>query len=114
MNDLYLETAKPSCDDEENGRADIECSECAAPLNIFDDEVILVSTADDPGESYCDKCAEKVAKAFPGNFHDRRDDAEALLRETADTLHEALAQGATAKSEIATRLSTLAARMVRR
>jgi hypothetical protein len=114
MNDLYLETAKPNREDEENGRADIECSGCAAPLNIFDDEVVVVSTADDPGEPYCDKCAEKVAKAFPGNIHDRREDAEALLRETADTLHEALAPGALAHSEIATRLSTLAARMVRR
>jgi hypothetical protein len=114
MNDLYLETAKPCRDDEENGRADIECSECAAPLNIFDDEVIDVGTADELGEPCCNKCAEKVAKAFPGNVHDRREDGEALLRETADTLHEALAHEALANSEIATRLSTLAARMVRR
>lgn len=114
MNDLYLEAAKPDRDDDENGRAGIECSECAAPLDILDDGVIVVSTADDPGEPYCDKCAEKVAKAFPGNIHDRREDAEALLRETADTLHEALAQGVLAHSDIATRLSTLAARMVRR
>lgn len=114
MNDLYLETAKPSHDDDENGRADIDCSECGAPLNIFDDEVIHVSTFDDPGEPYCDKCAEKVAKAYPGNVHDRREDAEALLRETADTLHEALAQSVLAHTDIATRLSTLASRMVRR
>ena len=114
MNDLYLETAKPSRDDEENGRADIECSECAVPLGIFDDEAIVVSTADDPGEPYCDKCAEKLAKAFPGNVHDRREDAEALLQETVDTLHEALAQGVFEHPDIATRLSTLAARMARR
>lgn len=114
MNDLYLETAKPSRDDEENGRVDIECSECAAPLNIFDDEVIVVGAADELGETCCNRCAEEVAKAFAGNVHDRREDAEALLRETADSLHEALAQGALANSEIATRLSTLAGRMVRR
>lgn len=114
MNDLYLETAKPSRDDEENGRADIECSECDAPLNLFDDEVFIVSTADDLGESYCGKCAEKVVKAFPGNVHDRREDAEALLRETADTLQEALAQGVLVHPDVAIRLSTLAARMVRR
>jgi hypothetical protein len=112
MNDLYLETAKPDRDDEYRGG--VECSECAAPLNILDGGLIVVSTADDPGEPYCDKCAERVAKAFPGNIHDRREDAEVLLRETADTLHEALAQGALARSDIATRLSTLAARMVRR
>lgn len=110
MNDLYLETAKPC----ENGRADIECSGCAAPLNIFDDEVIVVGTADDPGEPYCDTCAEKEAKSYPGNVHDRREDAEELLRETADTLDEALAQVVLARSDIATRLSTLAARMARR
>ena len=114
MNDLYLGTAKPNREDEENGRADIECSECAAPLNIFHNEVIVVSTADDSGEPYCDKCAEKVVKAFPGNIHDRREDAEALLQKTADTIHEALAHGVFARSDIATRLSTLAARMVRR
>lgn len=114
VNDLYLEIAKPTRDDEENGRANIECSECAALLNIFDNEVIVVGTADHPGEPYCDKCAEKVAKAFPGNVHDRREDAEALLREPADTLHEALAQSVLAHSDIAIRLSTLASRMVRR
>lgn len=114
MNDLYLETAKPCRDDEENGRADIECSGCSASLNIFDDEVIVVGTADDYGESFCDKCAEKVANSYPGNVHDRREDAEALLRETADTFHEALARGLLARSDIATRLSTLAARMARR
>ena len=113
MNDLYLETAKPSQDNGENGRADTECSGCSASLNIFDDEVIVVGTADDPGEPYCGTCAEKEAKSYPGNVHDRREDAEALLRETADTLHEALTQGVV-HSEIATRLSTLAARMVRR
>jgi hypothetical protein len=112
MNDLYLETAKPDRDDEYGGG--IECSECAAPLNIFDEEVIVVGTADDPGELCCDKCAEKVAKAFPGNVHDRREDAEVLLRETANALHEARLRGALAHSEIATRLSTLAARIVRR
>src|SRR5450759_1819666 len=112
MNDLYLETAKPDRDDENGGG--VECSECAAPLNILDDGLIVVSTADDPGEPYCDKCAERVAKAFPGNIHDRREDAEALLRETAPALHEARAQGVLAHSDIATRLSTLAARMVRR
>jgi hypothetical protein len=112
MNDLYLETAKPVRDDENEDV--VECSECAAPLNILDDRVVVVSTADDPGEPYCDKCAENVAKTFPGNIHDRREDAEVLLRETANALHEARLQGVLAHSEIATRLSTLAARMVRR
>jgi hypothetical protein len=111
MNDLYLETAKPDGGDHEDGRAAIECSECAVLLN---DGVIVIGTADAPGELCCDKCADRVAKAFPGNIHDRREDAEALLRETADTLHEALAQGVLAHSDIATRLSMLAARIVRR
>lgn len=114
MNDLYLETAKPCRDDEENGRADIECSGCSASLNIFDDEVIVVGTADDYGESFCDKCAEKMANSYPGNVHDRREDAEALLRETADTLYEAITQGLLSRLEITTRVSTLAARMRRR
>lgn len=109
MNDLYLETAKPGRDD-----ADIKCCRCAAPLDIYNDEVIVVSTADDPGELYCDKCAEREAKAFPGNVHDRREDAEALLRETADRLHEEIATGTLAHSGAAARLSALAARMVRR
>jgi hypothetical protein len=113
MNDLYLETVELThCD----GETELitECSGCAVPLDIFEGEVIVVSTADDPGERYCDKCAEKEAKAFPGNVHDRREDAEALLRETADTLHEELAAGAFSHPFTATRLSALAARMVRR
>ena len=114
MNDLYLETAKPNRDDEENGRADLECSDCAVPLNIFDGEVVVVSGADDYGTLYCNKCAERLAGAFPGVVHDRREDAEALLRDATDTLHAALAESGVANPEIATRLSTLATRMARR
>lgn len=113
MNDLYLETAKPGRDEGESGGTHIECSGCAAPLDIYNDEVVVVSTADDPGELYCDKCVEKEAKAFPGNVHDRREDAEALLRETADALYE-FATGALVHPGAAIRLSALVARMVRR
>src|SRR5450759_2426932 len=110
MNDLYLEIAKPDRDDANGGS--VQCSECAAPLNILDDRVVVVSTANDLGELYCDECAENIAKAFPGNIRDRREDAEALLRETADVLHAARTQGVLAQSDTATHLLALAARMV--
>ncbi len=114
MNDLYLETAKPNRDDEENGRADIDCSDCAEPLNIFDGEVVVVSKSDDQSALYCHRCAERLAAAFPGVVHDRREDAEVLLREATRMVHAALAGGGVADPETATRLSTLANRMARR
>lgn len=83
MNDLYIES-RPFSDDD----ADLECDECGCyivEVNRDPERVCIAYTAEEAAtpQPLCDGCTDNLADSYKGNVHDRREDAEALLREVA-------------------------------
>lgn len=87
MNDLYLTIA-----DLPDDCADLECDSCGLYVANINPEIdgvcyyVAAFTAEEAElpERLCNTCADIKAKTYPGNVHDRREDAEHLIDSLAE------------------------------